>query len=307
MAQIEKLTKEQEEYLPVFRQKYLDLALSPDRINPEKLQNAITAGYATIKKKPPTVLIGESPTHCLKILQSLRNGVVPHNGSELSITKYEKDTKYMWGKQDLYWIAFYRFGAYIGAKYAQDQLKLLDVAEEIASSCMWWWPYENYCVVSENPVKIKFDEQKRLHSENTLAVEFSDGSGVASWHGTSVPREWILDKKSLTPATALRWENAEQRRCACEILGWINVLEHPSLNPKVINADDPLIGTLIQVDLPGIPNQWFLKYQCGTGRWFAEAVEDKRFDTALKANAGKRGWRPEFESPPETFIAFIRT
>jgi len=85
----------------------------------------------------------------------------------------------------------------------------------------------------------------------------------------------------------------------------VNVLEHPSLNSKIINEDVPHIGTLIQVDLPDAPGQWFLKYRCGTGRWFAESVNDKRYNTALLANAAGNGYRGV--GNPEDFIPFART
>ena len=160
--------------------------------------------------------------------------------------------------------------------------------------------------MSDRPRFISFDDQRRLHNETRKAVEFSDGWGVSSWHGTSIPDEWISDPKSLTPEIALKWVNVEQRRAACEKLGWVNVLEHPSLHPKIIDKDEPHIGTLIQVDLPDAPAQWFLKYQCGTNRWFAESVNDKTFDTALKANAGGNGWRPGF-GEPDNYIPIVRT
>ena len=100
-------------------------------------------------------------------------------------------------------------------------------------------------------------------------------------------------------------DNLPQRRAACEILGWAAVLESPELHPRIVDKDEPYIGTLIEIDLPDAPKQWFLKYRCGTGRWFAEAVNNKEFDTALKANAGGNGWRGQGD--PLSFIPFIRT
>ena len=166
---------------------------------------------------------------------------------------------------------------------------------------------KDFTIIADRPETLKIDEQGRLHNEAGPAVKWRDGMEQYYWHGLSIPDWWIKNKKRLTPKIALSQENAELRRCACEILGWANILSHPSLNPKVIDEDAPHIGTIYQVDLPEAPAQWFIKYQCGTGRWFAEAVNDKRYNTALKANAAKRGWRPEFKSPPEHFIPFIRT
>ena len=204
------------------------------------------------------------------------------------------------------WEAFYLFGQEIGVKYKDDDLAVLNAWGSISESTCWWAPWEGICIMSDRARHVSFDENKRLHNETKKSVEFSDGWGIYSWHGVAVPENWIMDKKSLTPQIALTWSNVEQRRCACEILGWHNVLEHESLNPKVIDIDMPHIGTLIEVDLPDAPKQRFIKYQCGTGRYFAESVNDKSFDTALKANAGGNGWRPGF-GEPDNFIPFLRS
>ncbi|WP_116613124.1 DUF6745 domain-containing protein [Paraburkholderia unamae] len=164
--------------------------------------------------------------------------------------------------------------------------------------------HEEFCIVSDRPEVLLKDEQNRPHCETGPSHRWRDGWELFFWHGVEVPREWILEKR-ITVADALNWPNVEQRRAACEILGWSTVLESPELNPKVIDEDEPHIGTLIQVDLPDAPAQWFLKYRCGTGRWFAESVNDKGFNTALKANAGGNGWRGVGD--PLDFIPFART
>lgn len=163
----------------------------------------------------------------------------------------------------------------------------------------------DFTIISDRPKTIKIDAEGRLHCENGPAVEWRDGMQQYYWHGIAIPDEWISDRKSLTPEIALRWENVEERRAACEILGWTNVLEHSSLNPEIINQDEPHIGTLIQVDLPDAPKQWFIKYQCGTGRWFAESVNDKQYNTALLANAAGNGYRGA--GNPEDYLPFLRT
>ena len=149
------------------------------------------------------------------------------------------------------------------------------------------------------------DDQNRPHCENGPFCKWRDGSALYSWHGVRIPEWFITNKDWLTPKEALSQENAEQRRCACEILGWDKILDNKDLHPKIIDKDLPHIGTLIQVDLPDAKEQWFLKYQCGTGRFFAEAVNDKKYNTALLANAAGNGYRGV--GNPEDFIPFIRT
>jgi hypothetical protein len=98
----------------------------------------------------------------------------------------------------------------------------------------------------------------------------------------TVPREWVENKAALDPATALTWRNVEQRLAAAEIIGWARVLE--SLNPMVVDADDPEIGTLLRVDLPDAPGSQFLRVRCATGRTFCLPVPSE-IKTALEGNS----------------------
>jgi hypothetical protein len=202
------------------------------------------------------------------------------------------------------WSAFLTFFRYV-ARLPLDYSKF-DAFEKLSEHSGPRIMHEKFCMISDRPMVLLNDDQNRPHCETGPFCKWRDGSALYAWHGAYIPEWWIKDKKSLTPGIALTWKNVEQRRAACEIIGWHNVLEHSSLNPKVIDEDLPHIGTLIQVDLPDAPEQWFLKYQCGTGRLFAESVNDKSFNTALKANAGGNGWREGY-GDPESFIPFMRS
>ena len=83
-----------------------------------------------------------------------------------------------------------------------------------------------------------------------------------------IPETWITDPKSLTAKVALTWLNIEQRRAACEILGWESVLSE--LKGNTIDKDeDPMIGELVEVTIPDVGKEKFLRVLCGTGRKFA--------------------------------------
>jgi hypothetical protein len=149
------------------------------------------------------------------------------------------------------------------------------------SGC-WWYPARGYAILCARPSKIYLDADGRLHCDTGLAIEWPDGWGVAAWHGTRVPREWIEDRASLTAQTALTWPNIEQRRAAAEILGWPAILAQ--LSPSVIDEDVPEIGTLLRVDLPDAPGSQFLRVRCGTGRDFVLPIPST-IKTALEANS----------------------
>jgi hypothetical protein len=160
--------------------------------------------------------------------------------------------------------------------------------------------HEEFCIVSDFPVYIKKDEQNRPHCENGPSHLWRDGWALYFWHGVKVPKEWILDKK-ITPKEALTWENVEQRRAACEILGWAKIMDE--LNAKVIDRDDdPEVGCLLEADIPDSGKERFLDVRCGTGRRFVLPVPP-HCKTALEASA----WTYGLDGDIRNYIPEVRT
>jgi len=162
-------------------------------------------------------------------------------------------------------------------------------------ACGWWWPKRGAVILTERPTAIHLDGEGRLHSAAGLALEYADGWGVAAYRGTRIPPGWVQGSPP-GPAEALRWKNVEQRRAACELLGWSEILAE--LNATEVDADpDASIGTLLRADLPDSPGEQFLRVRCGTGRDFVLPVPPG-CKTALEANAwtyglGAAEYRPE--------------
>ena len=172
---------------------------------------------------------------------------------------------------------------------------MLDLWGDIARSACWWYPYKGLCVISERPEIVSWDDRGRLHSQTGPALRFHDGFELHSWHGTTVPGEWIAAPESMDPKTALTHPNVEQRRAAAEIIGWRRVLEQ--LPNKIIDKDsDPEIGELIEVELPDAGAARFLKVRCGTGRDFVLSVP-RELNTALSANAWTYDLKPNQYRP----------
>jgi len=173
------------------------------------------------------------------------------------------------------WVSFFR-----DVCGWQDKiLEKFEINETLVKSCGWTWWHKNVVVIADRPEYIKRDEQGRLHSQTGHSIHYRDGWGFSCWHGTRIPDGWTVDELP-SAAEILNWPNAEQRRAGCEILGWAKILEE--VNATVIDRDpNPQIGTLYRVDLPDAPNEYFLKYTCGTGREFAQNVDPAK--TALQA------------------------
>ena len=162
-------------------------------------------------------------------------------------------------------------------------LEQFRIEEDLVESCNWLWWHEDVLAISDRPEVLRRDDQGRLHCEDGPAICYRDGWGVWSWHGVTVPRAWVEDRVSLSPVVALKQENVERRRAACEIVGWDRILVE--LNARTIDCDpDPEIGELLRVDLPDAPGEQFLRVRCGTGRTFVIPVPPY-VPTALAANA----------------------
>lgn len=275
---IDKLTPEQEKDLVEFREQWLAKGMSTEPADFPRAEAAIAEFYARLKMaKPEFVRVASPRAAAVEIAK--RSGKKKVNTDEYVNGSF-------FGQQDSYWIAYYLFAERIGVDFG-DNSKLLRLWADISESVNWWTPFEGVCFLVDRPMVTKMDNEGRLHREDGPAVEYRDGWGVYSWHGTRVPGEWIDNRKSLTAKIALTWENVEQRRAACEILGWVNVLEE--LKAKTIDRDeDPEIGELLEVEIPEIGRERFLKVLCGTGRTFALPVPPN-MKTALEAQAWTYG------------------
>ncbi len=175
-------------------------------------------------------------------------------------------------------------------------LEKFEIDEALCKSCGWVWWHENVLAISDRPEIIKRDEQGRLHCENGPSMLYRDGWALYHWHGVTIPSEWVTGDPP-SAKEALTWANVEQRRAACEICGWSQILAQ--LSAKVIDEDgDPEIGTLLEVDIPDSGRERFLRVLCGTGREFALSVP-RDMATAIQAQAWTYGLDPKDFQKPE--------
>ena len=194
------------------------------------------------------------------------------------------------------------WGAYISFMrdvlgWRGDTLESFSVDEHLIKSCGWVWWHEDVLAISDRPCEIHRDAQGRLHCETGPAIAYRDGWCIHSWHGVVVPAEWVETKGALTAKDAITWKNIEQRRAACEIVGWYRILSE--LNARTINKHkNPQVGELVEVDLPDVGRERFLRVHCGTGREFALPVP-RKMKTAIAAQAWTWGLSPKEFSIPE--------
>jgi hypothetical protein len=312
---IEKLTPEQERRIVEFRQKWLDIGLCCDPADFETGDEVIRGFYARIGKPEPLILHFSSPMMS-ELAANVVNGLLkkPANqlwdqlwdqlwgqlraqlgdqlGAQLEALFYRNS---FWGQHEAYWQAFYLFGHEIGVTYRDEDIALLLEWGRLSNSVGWWAPFEGVCFVSDRPREVHFDAERRLHCEDGLAVRYSDGWGVAAWHGVRVPAEWVECRDTIDPAEILKAENVEQRAAGAAIVGWQRMMD--TLDCKVIDSDpDPDHGDLIEMTMPGLSEPGrFLRAYCKRNGLIVEGVprvsdiDGKAINTVRAAQAWSFG------------------
>ena len=338
MKKIERLTPEQEAELPRFRQEYMDIACGGARADREALHSAMTDAYGMIGKKSPALFIFDSPAACMLAIKIFQMGGDPkfklgdqlrdqlggqlrgqlwgqlwgQLGDQLRDQLWGQlrgqkiwNPNFLWGSQDLYWIAWGKFAERIGVKLNPETSRKLDIMDRIGRQCEWWWPFGNVVFASQRPAAVHWDDARRLHCETGPAVRYADGYSLHAWHGLRVPAHWIEDRANLDPNEVIKHENVELRAAGAAIAGWPKMLS--VLKAKVIDdSGSPDIGQLIELKLPGLrePGR-FLKAECPRNGIIVEGVppvsdiDGLPIKTALHAQAWRIGDAlSEYSHPP---------
>ena len=283
MSKIESLTSEQEALLPVYAQEGIKIGMSTEPLDFDKAKVAVEMAYKAVDLDPPANFhVADSPMHAIDMISKM----------DSSQSKNDILNNMCYGFQDIPWLQLYK---YLRDKLDIEECHKLDGLIELANHCGWWSPYDTDAILQHRPTAIMTDEEGRAHCDFGPAIEYRDGFGVYVWHGVRFPGDWVEKPETLTPEVALTWENIEQRRVACELLGWNKILDE--LGYVTIDKDeDPEVGMLVEVDLPDSGKERFLLVQCGTGREFALPIPPARdylssdqTDTALAANMWSYG------------------
>lgn len=319
MKKITSLTPEQSAQMKGWADKWIEIGLSTEPADFELAKDAAMRAYDLIGQARPRIVLTAASPYAATLagavaVARLSEGVeiteVPAEAEARAILKRVtaqhkselKDVLYNSGISSL-WAGFASFATFFRDVCGLDDpvfLKNLKINEDLVRSCGWTWWHEDVVVIADRPKSIRRDDEGRLHCENGPSIEYRDGWALYNWHGVAIPRDWVTGKKP-SAKEALTWENIEQRRCACEIIGWANIIKE--LKARVIDQDDDAeIGTLLEVNLPDSGKERFLQVQCGTGRTFAIPVPNS-VKTALEANA----WTYGLDTVLDQFKPEVRT
>lgn len=263
---IEKLTPDQDSQIKIWFDKWHATGICTDPADRPRAEEAIVKMYELIGKSKPRFVWVDSPItanlmcHILQKASRKQDKTSLEASLEASLrdslrdsleasgdSKVEVHYTSFWGQQDSYWIAFYKFCRdVVGVKYEKKDSEVLDLWADIAESAMWFWPYENICIVSERPSSVKMDVRRRIHSLDSAAVTFRDGWSVYAIHGVRVPEKYVLTPAyKIDPKEVLKESNAEVRTAVIKKCGFDHFRKH--LDSKLISASNG--NELLEFDL----------------------------------------------------------
>ena len=194
MKKITKLTKGQEEQLPNIVNEWMKFGLSTttDRVKAESLVSSI---YKEGGLNPPKKIIWcESPDAGYKKAKE----ILGDNSRPLPC----------YGSHDAHWLAFY--SAYL--EFGIDECKHLIPLIEMAKCSGWFFPLDDVCILTPNPIRLSLDELGRLHDEYNKAIEYPDGWGLYYINGISVNEQIVKRPNTLTIHDIDNERNVEVRR-----------------------------------------------------------------------------------------------
>lgn len=167
---IDKLTKEQEEQIPVYLDRYLKVGMSTEPCDRVKAEAALKASYKYMKLPEPEIVWADSPMQGAVLAAQFAKGSLDVTKAEIS----DQAGKASYGSFEAYWVAFY---AFIAEQLPVKKDELIDIVKEIVQNCGVYWTFKDLIVVTEKPIEIHMVNQK-LHNEDGLAVKYKDGHGV---------------------------------------------------------------------------------------------------------------------------------
>lgn len=184
---ITELTPEQTLLMEKRRDEWLAIWGRPHhKANRQNSEASLVEMYKILGFGPPTFHWFDSPPAALEAIGKKKNPKDPLSGARSALGE-RVDMGWRIG-----WLAFYLFAEEIGVKFDEDCRYKLGLWEVLAREIHWFWAYDTDCFISEQPTSVHWDAENRLHHPTEPAMAFRDGQSLYVWHGTEVPKEWIL-------------------------------------------------------------------------------------------------------------------
>ena len=116
------------------------------------------------------------------------------DGAVYSATKAVKKSyhKYNGGSLWAGWCAWRLFFVdECGLELPSDVRAKAEAWRDLSTGAGWWWPHEDFCIVSARHEEIHRDDAGRLHNRTGPSIRWADGWSIYSWE----TEEWFFKEK----------------------------------------------------------------------------------------------------------------
>lgn len=207
------LSPKQKAILPVWRDKWIAIGLSTKPADREKAEAAYRAcyRYAGLRDDVPIVWV-QSPVvgaFAAVIAEGLLKSGAVRGAVDGAVGGAVHNSNLQWhawlgGSLCAAWPVYESyFREVCGLRLKGDLTERAAAYAATSEHGCYWWPNQRFIIACERPSLIRRDDAGRLHCESGPAIQWPDGWGLYSWHGVTVPSEWIDRKDVLTAASAL--------------------------------------------------------------------------------------------------------
>ena len=289
---INSLTDKQEKKLKIYKDKWLAIGLSTDRIDRKSAaENFNLFNEKVLKgKKNPTIVFMDSPlTTWLALLlinkyigkgknmSRVWSKVWLQVGSQVESQVGSRVRSQVWSQFGSFIYPYlggqFDSGHFSHYDFLNKELNIKFVKEwELylnTSKVSLIYPLEDFCIISEKPTSIKM-RNSVLHNETGPAISYADGLSIYALNGVKVPREIVdTSAENLDPTLLIKESNAEIRREIIKKIGMSRILQ--KLEAKKL--DSWMEYELYRMENIDIEPVQVLKMRCpSTGAFHAHRV-----------------------------------
>lgn len=253
---LEKLTNEQEEKIPFYLKKWLDIGLSTDEVDIDKCISIVSSHYKNLGlKQPKEFYIKDSPSEAIDFLVS-----------KFGLNKTSVIYNFCYGSHDAGWLSYYDFFLNeTNVKISKDILPLIELAKE----CGWWSPYEDVVVFQQRPCEINMEDGV-VQCSNGPAIKYRDGFCIYIIDGIRLNEQIVMRPETLSLHQINSETDLDKRSIMIERFGWDRFIKESKAEclDKRHNLVENTKEALFKTELNG--NR--LIVTCPTGRVFSLGV-----------------------------------
>lgn len=205
---IEKLTKEQEAQLEVYRDKWINIGRMPLKDRPKITKKDMKSLIGDIYKQG-----GLEPPKHIYFTKSLKEA--EDKCHELMVeagVRKENEKNFVWPLYGCYDAGWCAWTAYCDEVLNIPKLESTRPLRRLAEVAGFVITLKNVCIVSSAHTEVHIDEDGELHNETGPAIMYEDGYSLYAIHGHVIPEYVIETPDQITLDKISQEDNAETRR-----------------------------------------------------------------------------------------------